>query len=113
MERAPEQWSSKLAFIMATSGAAVGLGNIWKFPYIAGANGGGAFVGIYLLCVLILGIPIMMAEILVGRRGRHNPTVSMQQLSVAAGSSKHWYWAGFMAVVAGFIVLTRVLSYSC
>ena len=58
------QWSSRLAFILAATGSAVGLGNIWKFPYIAGENGGGAFVLIYLLCIAVIGIPIMMAEVL-------------------------------------------------
>ena len=57
------QWSSRLAFILAATGAAVGLGNIWKFPYIMGQNGGGAFVLVYLLCILLIGIPIMMAEV--------------------------------------------------
>ena len=61
-------WSSRLAFILAASGSAVGLGNIWGFPYKAGENGGGAFVIIYLLCIVCIGLPIMMAEILVGRQ---------------------------------------------
>ena len=67
------QWSTRMAFILAVTGSAVGLGNIWKFPYIAGENGGGAFVLIYLFCVFMVGLPIMMSEILIGRRGRRNP----------------------------------------
>ena len=63
-------WSSRLAFIMAVTGSAVGLGNIWKFPYMAGQNGGGAFVLVYLLFVFLIGMPVMMSEILIGRRGR-------------------------------------------
>ena len=70
-------WSSRFAFVLAVAGSAIGLGNIWKFPYIAGVNGGGAFVLVYLLCVFIVGLPIMMAEILIGRRGRRNPIATM------------------------------------
>ena len=69
-------WSSRLAFILAVTGSAVGLGNIWKFPYIAGQNGGGAFVVVYLVCVTLVGLPVMMGEILIGRRGRRNPVAT-------------------------------------
>ena len=65
-------WTSNLGFILAATGAAVGLGNIWKFPYIAGENGGGAFVLVYLLCIVLIGVPVMIAEIMVGRHGRLN-----------------------------------------
>ena len=64
------QWSSRWVFILAATGSAVGLGNIWRFPYVTGENGGGAFVLVYLACVLTVGIPIMMSEVLLGRRGR-------------------------------------------
>ena len=67
------QWSSRWAFILAATGSAVGLGNIWKFPYITGEYGGGAFVLVYLACLVVIGLPVMMAEIMVGRRGRQNP----------------------------------------
>ena len=67
------QWSSRWTFILAATGSAVGLGNIWKFPYIAGENGGGAFVLVYLLCIAAIGLPLMMAEVMIGRRGRQNP----------------------------------------
>ncbi|MFT6980063.1 MAG: NSS family neurotransmitter:Na+ symporter, partial [Marinobacter psychrophilus] len=66
-------WSSRFAFILAATGSAVGLGNIWKFPYITGENGGGAFVLVYLLCIAAIGLPIMMAEVLIGRRGGRSP----------------------------------------
>ena len=87
------QWSSRLTFILAATGSAVGLGNIWRFPYVAGENGGGAFVLVYLLCVLTIGLPIMMAEILVGRRGRrarwHEPAVApWPTAAVPAGSGR-------------------------
>ena len=64
------QWGSRLGFVLAAAGSAIGLGNIWKFPYIAGENGGGAFVIVYLACVFLIGMPVMMSEILIGRRGR-------------------------------------------
>ena len=66
-------WSSRWAFFLAATGSAVGLGNIWKFPYITGQNGGGAFVLVYLGCILAIGIPLLMAEVMIGRRGRANP----------------------------------------
>ena len=68
------EWSSRWAFILATSGSAIGLGNIWKFPYITGANGGGAFVLVYLACILLIGLPIMIAEVMLGRRARARST---------------------------------------
>ncbi len=100
------EWSSKIAFIMAASGAAIGLGNIWKFPYITGANGGGAFVMIYILCVLLMGIPIMMAEILLGRHGRRNPATTFAILAEEGKHAKHWYWAGFIGILSGFLILS-------
>ena len=75
-----EQWSSRTGFILAAAGSAVGLGNIWKFPYITGVNGGGAFVLVYLLCIVAIGLPIMISEIMLGRRGRRNPITSMELL---------------------------------
>ena len=100
------QWSSRLAFIMATSGAAVGLGNIWKFPYIAGENGGGAFVLMYLLCIIIIGVPVMIAEILLGRRGQKNPGDTMAALAQQSAHSVHWQWLGCITILAGFIILS-------
>ena len=100
------QWSSRWAFILAATGSAVGLGNIWKFPYMAGENGGGAFVLLYLLCVLLVGIPVMMAEVLLGRRGRQNPVNTMRTLAVEEGASPHWQLLGWMGVLAGFLILS-------
>jgi NSS family neurotransmitter:Na+ symporter len=100
------QWSSRLAFILAVTGSAVGLGNIWRFPYIVGENGGGAFVLVYLVCVFAIGLPIMMAEILIGRRGRRNPVKAMSLLAEEEGSSRHWGLVGAMGVLAGFIILS-------
>ena len=100
------QWSSRWAFVLAATGSAVGLGNIWKFPYIAGENGGGAFVLVYLLCIAVIGIPIMMAEIMLGRRGRQSPINTMETLAIEAGHNPHWKWLGWLGVVAGFLILS-------
>ncbi len=75
------EWSSRFAFILAATGSAVGLGNIWKFPYIAGENGGSAFVMVYVVCVVLMGIPIMMAETMLGRRAKKNPVDTMRTLT--------------------------------
>ncbi len=99
-------WSSRMAFVLAVTGSAVGLGNIWKFPYIAGQNGGGAFVLVYLLCVIAIGMPVMMSEILIGRRGRRNPVATMTLLGKEEGSSPKWGWVGGMGVVAGILILS-------
>ncbi len=99
-------WTSRLAFILAATGSAVGLGNIWKFPYEAGENGGGAFVFIYLACVLLIGIPIMMAEVMLGRRGRRNPVDTMLTLALEEKQTRHWAWVGRMGIVAGFLILS-------
>ena len=99
-------WSSRLAFILAVTGSAVGLGNIWKFPYVAGQNGGGAFVLVYLLCVFGVGLPIMMSEILLGRRGRRNPVGSMDLLGQEEGGSRQWRFIGLSGVVAGVLILS-------
>jgi NSS family neurotransmitter:Na+ symporter len=99
------QWSSRFAFILAATGSAVGLGNIWKFPYITGENGGGAFVLVYLLCVAALGIPIMIAEIMMGRRGRQSPINTMKSLATEAGADPRWHYLGWMGMIAGFLIL--------
>jgi NSS family neurotransmitter:Na+ symporter len=100
------QWSSRLAFVLAASGSAIGLGNIWKFPYLAGDNGGGAFVLVYLLCVIAIGIPIMMAETMLGRRGRQSPINTMLSLAEEANASPHWRYAGWLGVIAAFLILS-------
>jgi NSS family neurotransmitter:Na+ symporter len=100
------QWSSRWAFILAATGSAVGLGNIWRFPYITGENGGGAFVIVYLACILAVGLPILMAEIMLGRRGRQSPINTMRSLAEEAGHSPLWQLIGWSGVVAGFLILS-------
>ncbi|WP_423062877.1 sodium-dependent transporter [Candidiatus Paracoxiella cheracis] len=101
-----DQWSSKWAFILAATGAAVGLGNIWRFPYMAGVNGGSAFVIIYLICVVIIGLTIMTAEILIGRRGRRNPIDSLAVVAEENGHSRHWGILGLWGAFALLLVLS-------
>ncbi len=100
------EWSSRLAFILAAAGSAVGLGNIWKFPYMAGDNGGGAFVLIYLICIVLLGLPIMMAEVMLGRRGRQSPINTMKTLCEQENTSHAWRLLGWGGVVAGVLILS-------
>lgn len=100
------EWSSRLAFILAAAGSAVGLGNIWKFPYMAGENGGGAFVLIYLVCIVLLGLPVMMAEVMLGRRGRQSPINTMKVLSQQENTNKAWSLLGWSGVVAGVLILS-------
>ena len=100
------EWSSRWTFILAATGAAVGLGNIWKFPYVAGQSGGGAFVLFYLLCVLLVGIPLLMAEITIGRWGRQNPIHAIQTIAKEAKRSKYWSLVGGLCLFTGFLILS-------
>jgi len=99
-------WSSRLAFILAATGSAVGLGNIWKFPYVTGENGGGAFVLVYLLCIAIIGITIMMAEVMIGRRGGHSPVNSIKAIAQRDGLNPAWKLVGAVGILAGFLILS-------
>jgi len=94
-----EKWSSANVFMLATIGAAVGLGNLWRFPFVAGQNGGAAFLLIYIGFVLLLGIPVMMAELAMGRRGGGSPIASMRKLSVEAGASRLWAAIGWLSIL--------------
>lgn len=96
------KWGTKLGFILAASGSAVGLGNIWKFPYITGHYGGGAFVLVYLACILIVGLPIMIAELMIGHKSQKSSIGGFKALH----KSKFWAIAGSIAVVAAFLILS-------
>ncbi len=100
------QWTNRTVFILAATGSAVGLGNIWKFPYIAGENGGGTFVLVYLLCIALIGMPIMIAEIMLGRRGKQSPINTMIALAKDEHRNPGWVWLGWMGVFAGFLILS-------
>jgi neurotransmitter:Na+ symporter, NSS family len=97
-----ENWGSRIGFILAAAGSAIGLGNIWKFPYIAGEHGGAAFIFIYLICIAVIGLPVLVAEVLIGRTGKKNPVGSFKKLS----KSKIWSSVGAMGVIAGFLILS-------
>ena len=99
-------WGRRGSFILAASGSAIGLGNIWKFPYITGENGGAAFVLLYLVCVVLVGIPIMMAEIMIGRKGRANPISAVQNICIDNNKSQLWTLIGWMGVLGGFLILS-------
>lgn len=102
MKNGRANFGSKLGIILASAGSAVGLGNIWRFPYETGNYGGAAFIFIYLGCVLLLGLPIMIAEFVIGRKSRANTAGAYQIL--APGT--HWRWVGRMGVLAGFLILS-------
>lgn len=99
-------WSSRFAFILAATGSAVGLGNIWKFPYVTGENGGGAFVLVYLVCIAAVGLPIMMAEVMIGRRGGRSPVNSMRLITERDHLNPAWRLIGAIGVLAAFIILS-------
>lgn len=99
-------WTSRWGFVLAAAGSAVGLGNIWKFPYMTGQNGGSAFVLVYLACIVVVGLPVMMAEILLGRRAQRNPAQAMALLAREARVSTNWRFVGIAGIVAGAIILS-------
>jgi len=98
-------WKRRGTFLLAATGSAFGLGNIWKLPYITGLYGGGAFVLVFLGCILLVGIPIMMAETLLGRLGRANPVGTMRSLGTQAGQVGRWTWLGGMGVIGGLLIM--------
>ena len=96
-------WSSRLTFILAATGSAVGLGNIWKFPYMAGENGGGAFVLLYLACIALVGIPIFIAELYIGQKSQSNIVTAFERTH-----RKHspWRWVGVVGLLSSFLILS-------
>lgn len=99
------QWASRWTFMLATAGSAIGLGNIWKLPYMIGVNGGSAFVLVFLACIVIVGIPLMMCETMLGRRAQRNPLDGMAALAREAGASSMWKWVGGMGLLTGLLIL--------
>jgi len=97
-----EQWGSRLGFILAASGSAVGLGNIWKYPHMAGENGGGAFTIVYLICILIVGLPIVIAEFVLGRKTQLSPVGAFEKIS----PKSNWKWVGMLGVASAFVILS-------
>ncbi|MEA2030619.1 MAG: sodium-dependent transporter [candidate division Zixibacteria bacterium] len=103
VSKARGQWAGHMGFILAATGSAIGLGNIWKFPYITGVYGGGAFVIVYLACVVLVGLPLMLAELMIGRHAQCNPVGAFQKLH-RKGSP--WQLTGWFGVVSGFLILS-------
>ncbi len=101
-----EGWSSRTAFVLAAVGAAVGLGNLWRFPTLAGESGGGAFVAVYVGCVILIGLPLVLSEILIGRAGRSDAVDSVRNVAKASGISEKWQIFGWFEIIAAFFILT-------
>ena len=101
-----ETWSGKAAFVFAAVGSAVGLGNLWRFPYQAGENGGGAFVLVYIACVLAIGLPVLMAELFLGRRGGGSAIAAIRRLARAEGASGAWTIFAWVGMFASFAIVT-------
>lgn len=101
-----EHWSSRVAFVLAAIGSAVGLGNFWRFPYMAGENGGGAFVIVYFFCVSIVSLPILMAELFIGRRGATDAPGSVRNVALEDGHSPRWSVIGWIGMIAAFLILS-------
>ena len=102
MSNKREQWGSRLGFILAASGSAVGLGNIWKYPHMAGQNGGAAFTIVYLICILIVGLPILLGELAIGRNTQLSPVGAFTRLA----KKSNWKWVGFLGVGSAFVILS-------
>lgn len=100
------QWLGRWGFLLAATGSAVGLGNIWKFPYITGEFGGGAFVLVYLACILAVGVPVMMTEIAFGRRGQGSPVDAIRRVVNESDKKSAWSLLGWMAMLCGFLILS-------
>jgi NSS family neurotransmitter:Na+ symporter len=98
-------WKNRWTFMLATAGSAIGLGNIWKLPYMIGVNGGSAFVLVFIAAIFFVGIPLMMTEILLGRRAQRNPLDGMAALALEAKVSTKWRWLGAMGMVTGLLIL--------
>ncbi len=98
-------WTSRWTFIMAATGSAVGLGNVWKFPYIVGEYGGGAFILVYLICVLLIGAPVMIAETLIGRAARTDPVDALLLLSKRARTTPWWSMIAIIGTMSGLMIL--------
>ena len=101
MESKRTNFGSKVGAVLAAAGSAIGLGNVWRFPYETGQNGGAAFLVIYLACIIIVGVPLMVAEFAVGRRSRTNNFRAFPVL----GAKGAWRYVGFLCVLTGWLIL--------
>jgi NSS family neurotransmitter:Na+ symporter len=103
MKKAHEHWSSKLGFIMATAGAAVGLGSLWKFPYVAGMNGGGAFVLLYIFFSILIGLPVFIGELIIGRKSQKSSVLAFSSLQK---DGRNWKILGWLNCLATYFLLS-------
>lgn len=103
MQKQRENWSSHLGFILAAAGSAIGLGTLWKFPYVTGENGGGIFVLIYILCTFFIGIPVFIAELVLGRRAQRG---AVGVFATLANNSVVWKTAGWLGVASSFLIMS-------
>jgi NSS family neurotransmitter:Na+ symporter len=103
MEVKREHWGSHIGFVLAAAGSAIGLGNIWKFPYVAGKNGGAAFILIYLISILFIGLSLVIGEILIGRHSQLNPVGAFRKIS---NGNRLWTLVGYLGVLTGFFILS-------
>jgi neurotransmitter:Na+ symporter, NSS family len=106
MSKPQDFWSGPTGFILATIGAAVGLGSIWKFPYEVGANGGGAFILFYLIGLVLIVFPLMLVEFAIGRRGRSNAADAMANVAQEVGASRLWALIGLFGIITAFLILS-------
>ena len=105
-ETANKTWSSNYLFLMASIGSTVGLSNIWRFTYLAGENGGGAFVLIYLLSLVVMGVPILAAEMVIGKRGGKSMVGTLEALHHKDGIHTGWKYFGWVAMITVFLILS-------
>jgi len=98
-------WNSRFTFVLAATGSAVGLGNLWKFPYVVGQNGGGAFILCYLLFLFLIAMPVMLAEVMLGRHGRQSPINSLRLAVQESGVSSRWAYVGWFGLFSGLLIL--------
>ena len=103
MQKQREHWSTHLGFILAAAGSAIGLGTLWKFPYVTGQNGGGVFVLIYILCTFLIGIPVFMANLISGRKAQRGAVGIFDTL---AHHSVIWKAAGWLGVISSFLIMS-------
>lgn len=104
-----KSWAGTSTFFWAGTAATVGLGNLWQFPWLAGQHGGGYFVLMYLACLLLITMPLMLAETTLGLRSRHGIVLAMEGMARGSGLSRHWVWLGRLSILAGFLVLSITL----
>ena len=104
--RKADTWGSRFGFIMAAVGSSVGLGNFWRFPYTAGENGGGAFILIYIACVILIGLPVLMAEYGMGRKSGMSAVEGVESLARAESKSQRWGFVGWVGTITASFILS-------